>query len=103
VKYIVTTWDGHTYFVDAHVCAAGFRAEFNGIARVAASEETAVTKLAAHCEWPIKNVSAASPVECFKNRALANVGALFDDPRMGTCGPEALIKLALKKIEETPA
>lgn len=103
MKYFVTTWDGKTYFVDTYVCASGFRAEFNGIARVAETPEIAVTKLAANNEWPVKQVSAASPVECFKKNVLERVDALRGDELMGTSGPDQLLDLVIKTIEGVPA
>lgn len=103
MKYLVTTWDGHTYFVDTCVSASGYRAEFNGTARVAETPEIAVTKLAANNEWAIKNVQAASPVECFKQNILDRVEAFRSNRLMGISGPDELISHVLKVIRETPA
>ena len=77
LDYLVTCWAGAEYFVqvvkkdDYH-----YEATFNGCTRKGADAEIAVTQLAAHCAWGVRQVFAATPVESFKRRLLQRIAEL---------------------------
>lgn len=102
MNYYVHTWDGDTFFVTTKPEGERFAATFNGITRVSDTPEMAVTRLASHCEWAIKNVMAATPVESFKERVMQRVEALRGTEEFdGAPDPGLALNVVLGTIERT--